>query len=354
MIPEKRVLTKRTLPLLLIGLLIFIAYLYFFVNIPEMIATFKGINLFYYSLAVVVLLLNMLFSALVWQYFLRSLSINVPFRKTFLFDFIGSFVDQLVPAESISGDASRAYLMSKDSGENAGKVVASVVSDRILSMIITLSSLIISSTSLFILNYKLPSLVLNLILLVVIGITISLVFIFLLCLKEELTQKIIDSLLRFSNFLLRGRLKLTSLRSKTRKALRVFHQSIEFLGGNPRSLVWPVVFSVVAWLLSVFVSFLVFVSLDHPISFNVAIIVYSISCAIQTIPVGIPAEVGPVEIIMTSLYIALLGPQLGSQAAPVSAAATVLIRLITVWLKFFMGFVAFQWVGIKALVGRSR
>jgi len=348
MIPEKRVLMKRTLPFLLIGLLILIAYLYFFVDIPDMIATVKGINLFYFSLAVVVLLLNAVFSALVWQYFLRPLSINVPFRKTFLFDFIGTFVDILVPAESISGDASRAYLMSRDSGENAGKVVASLVSDRILSMIITLSSLIIGSTSLFIMHYKLPSFVLNLILLVAIGTTISLVFIFLLCSKEQLTQKIIDSLLRFSNFLLRGRLKINSLRSKARKALRAFHQSIEFLGGNPRSLVWPVVFSVVAWILSVLLSFLVFVSLDHPVSFSVVIIVYSISCAIQTIPIGVPAEVGLIEIVMINLY-ALLGVPLG-----ISAAATVLIRIITVWLKFFMGFMAFQWVGIKALIGSSR
>ena len=348
MIPEKRVLMKRTLPFLLIGLLIFIAYLYLLVDIDEMIAIVKGINLFYYSLTVVVLLLNIVFYSLAWQYFLRPLSVNVSFRKTLLFELIGSFVDILVPAESISGDASKAYLMSKDSGENAGKVVASIVSHRMLSLIITLSSLIIGSTSLFIMQYKLPSFVFNLILLVVIGTTISLVFMFLLCSKEQLTQKIIDSLLRFSNFLLRGRLKLTSLRYKARKALRVFHQSIEFLGGNPRSLIWPVVFSIVAWLLSILLSFLVFVSLDHPVSFDVVIIVYSISCTIQTIPLGIPADVGLTEIVMTSLY-ALLGVPIG-----ISAAATVLIRIITVWFKLFMGFIAFQWVGIKASIGGSR
>ena len=206
----------------------------------------------------------------------------------------------------------------------------------------------IGSTSLFIIQYKLPSFVFNLILVVAIGTTISLVLIFLLCSKEQLTQKIIDSLLRFSNFLLRGRLKLTSLRSKARKALRAFHQSIEFLGGNPRSLVWPVVFSVVAWLLSVLLSFLVFVSLDYPVSLSVVIIVYSICCAIQTIPIGVPAEVGLIEISMTSLY-AMLGVPLD-----ISAAATVLIRIITVWLRFFIGFVAFQWIGIKALISRSR
>lgn len=348
MLSEKRVNIKRIVPFLLIGLLIFIGYLYFFVDIPEMLTIIQRVDLFYYLLAVAVLLLSMLAYSLTWQYFLRPLSINVPFRKTFLFTWVGVFVDLLIPAESISGDASKAYLMSKDSGENAGKVVASVVSHRILSMIITLSSLIISSISLFILQYELPAFVSNLILLVAVGTTISLIFIFLLCLKEQLTQKLIDLLLRFSTFISRGRLKLASLRSKAKKASSAFNQSIEVLGSNPRSLVRPVFFSIVAWFLSVLLSFLVFVSLDHPVSFVLITIVYSISNAIQNIPIGVPGEVGLVEIVMTSLY-GLLGVPLG-----ISAAATVLIRVLWVWFRLLLGFVAVQWIGIKALTGGSR
>ena len=341
-------LIKRTLPLLLIGLLIFIGYLYFFVGIPKMIAVIEGINLFYFSLAFVILLLNMVFYSLTWQYFLRPLAVNIPFRKTFLFTCIGTFVDILVPAESISGDASKAYLMSKESGENAGKVVASVVSHRILTIVITLSSLIIGSLWLIISQYKLPALVLNLILLVAAGTTISLAFMFLLCFKEQLTQKIIDLLLRFLAFISRGRWQLASLRSKAQKALRSFHQSIEVFCRNPRSLVQPVVFSLVSWLFSVLPSFLVFVSIGHTVSLGKVIIVYSIISSIQTAPIGVVAGVGPVDIIMSSLY-ALLGVPLD-----VSASATVLTRVLTVWLTLFIGFMATQWVGIKALIGGSR
>lgn len=348
MLSEKRMTIKRTVPFLLIGLLIFIGYLYFFVDIPEMLTIIQRVDFFYYLLAVAVLLLSMLASSLTWQYFLRPLSVNVPFRKTFLFTWIGVFVDLLIPAESISGDASKAYLMSKDSGENAGKVVASVVSHRILSMIIALSSLIISSLLLFILQYELPAFVSNLILLVALGTVISLIFIVLLSIREQLTQKLIDLLLRFFVFILRGRLKLSSLRSKAKKALSAFHQSIEVLGGNPRSLVRPVFFSIVAWFLSVLLSFLVFVSLGHPVSFVLVTIVYSISVTIQNIPIGVPGEVGLVEIVMTSLY-GLLGVPVG-----ISAAATVLIRVLTVWFRLLLGFLAVQWVGIKTLTGGSR
>jgi uncharacterized membrane protein YbhN (UPF0104 family) len=51
--------------------------------------------------------------------------------------------------------------------------------------------------------------------------------------------------------------------------------------------------------------------------------------------VGTP-EVGLIEIIITSLYSMLSVP------LSISAMATVLTRVITVWLRFFMGFVAFQ------------
>ena len=348
MIPEKRLAIKRTIPFLLMGLAIFIFYLYFFVGIPEIIRIIKRINLFYYSLAVVLIFLNTLSYSLAWQYFLRPLSVNVPLRKTFLFVWIGAFVDILVPAESISGDASKAYLMSKNSGENAGKVVASIVSHRILSMIITLGSLIIGSLSLFILHIHVEAFVLNLIILVMLGTVISLVFLFLLCLREQLTQELIDPLLRFFAFISRGRLQLASLRSKTRKALRVFHQSIEVLGRNPRSLVQPVFFSVVAWLLSVLLSFLVFFSLGYTVSIGVLIIVYSIICSIQTVPIGVLGGVGVIDIVMISLY-ALLGVP-----HDISASATVLIRAITVWLRLLIGFMAIQWTGIKALRSSSR
>ena len=283
----------------------------------------------------------MLATSLAWQYFLRPLAVKVSLRRTFLYTWIGVFVDLLVPAESISGDASKVYLMTKGSGENAGKAVASVVSHRILAMIITLGSLIFSSIVLYILQYELPAFVLNIILFIIIGTGIALFLFFLFVLRESLTKRLIDSLLRFLAFISRGRWELSSLRTKAIKTLRAFHDSIGILLRNPKSLVPPVFFSLTAWLFSVLLSYLVFVSLGHPVDFVLIMIVYSISVSIQSIPLGIPAEVGFVEIVMTTLY-GLLGVE-----SSVGAAATVLIRFLWVWLRILIGFVAVQFVGIK-------
>ena len=342
--PEKRKTIRRTVPLLLIGLLIFIGYLYFFVDIPEMLTIIQRVDLRYYLLAVVVLLLNMLAYSLTWQYFLRPLSINVSFRKTFLITWVGIFVEFFVPSESIGEDVSKTYLMTKESGENTGKVVASVVGHRILSLVITLGTLIICSISLFILQYELPALVLNLILLIAVGTAIPLIFIFLLFLKKNLTQKLVDLLLRFFAFILRRRLNLASLRFKAEKALSAFHQSIGILGRNPRSLVQPMFFSISSYFLSILVSYLVFFSLGYPVSFVLLTIVYSISRSLQSIPTMLPGEVGFIEIVMTSLY-GLLGVPLD-----ISAAATVLIRVLWVWFRLPLGFIAVQWIVSRGLV----
>ncbi len=343
-LPEKRTIIRRTVPFLLIGLLIFIGYLYFFVGIPEMLTIIQHIDLSYYLLAVVFLLFNMLAYSLTWQYFLRPLSINVPFKKTFLITWVGIFVEFFIPSESIGEDVSKTYLMTKESGENTGKVVASVLGHRFLSMTITLIALITCSITLFILQRELHAFVSNLILLIVVGTAIPLIFIFLLCLKKELMQKLVDLLLRFATFISRGRLKLASLRTKARKALEEFHQSIDILSKNPRSLVHPALFSVLSYFLSIFVAYLVFRSLGHPVSLVLLTIVYSISRSVQSIPTMLPGEVGFLEIVMTTLY-GLLGIPLD-----IAAAATILIRILWVWLRLLPGFMAVQWIISRGLV----
>ena len=125
--PKKHKSVKRTVPLLLIGLLIFIVYLYFVVDISELLITFQEVDIFYYLLGLAGVLLNMLTYSLTWQRLLRPLSINVPFKTTLLITWVGNLVEFFVPSESVGEDVSKSYLMIKESGENTGNVVAYVL-----------------------------------------------------------------------------------------------------------------------------------------------------------------------------------------------------------------------------------
>jgi len=83
--------------------------------------------------------------------------------------------------------------------------------------------------------------------------------------------------------------------------------------------------------------------LKAQVPFSTIAIVYCISIGIQSAPVGIPGEVGVLEVVMTSLY-TLLNVDIG-----VAAAATILTRVITLWLRLLIGGLTVQWLGIKSL-----
>ncbi len=346
-LPEKRKIIRRTVPFLLIGLLIFIGYLYFFVGIPELLTIIQHVDLSYYLLAVVFLLLNMLAYSMTWQYLLLPLSINVPLWKTLLITWVGNFVEFFVPSESIGEDVSRTYLMTKESGENTGKVVASVLGHRFLSIATNLFALITCSVTLFISQRELHVFASNLILFIIIATSIPLIFIILLFLKKELTEKLVDWLLRFAALISGGRLKLASLKIRARKAIEAFHQSIEVLSKNPRSLVQSALFSALNYFLSIFVAYMVFLSLGHSVSLVLLTVVYSISRSVQSIPTMLPGEVGFLEIVQTTLY-GLLGVPLD-----VAAAATILTRILWVWFRLLLGFVAVQWIVGRGLVWKD-
>jgi len=344
---KKNILTKRRMLFLLFGLAIFIIYLIFFVGVAELVEAARKTDPVYYSLAILALLSSAVFYALTWQHILGLLQIKSAFVKTFSFVWVGSFVDLVIPAESFSGEVSKVYLMSKNSGEDMGKVAASVVSHRILTMATMLFGIVIGSTLLF-LWYETSQLVVNLMLFVAASTIVALFMMCYMSLKPRVTLKIAALIVRFLSFVSRGRWQLSRFKLELEETLTAFHRGIRILAERPKNLLAPILFSAVAFILDLSIPFFVLFSLGFPVSLSVVLIVYTIVGAIQTIPVGIPGEVGVTDVAMTSLY-SLLGIPAGT-----SGAATVLTRILTVWLRIFVGYVALQWMGIATLERHDR
>ena len=173
------------------------------------------------------------------------------------------------------------------------------------------------------------------------GTLLTLALIFYFSRKRQATTKIAawiaGSLARLS----RGRWKFERLKHSAEKMLKAFHDGIDTLIAQKSRLVLPVSLSIFAWALDLLISVFVFQALDALRSFSLVAIVYSISVAIQTIPIGVPGEVGVLDIVMTSLY-TLLGVDI-----TIAAVATVLIRILTLWLRLLIGGLTVQWLGIK-------
>jgi uncharacterized protein (TIRG00374 family) len=344
---SKPKITLKTVIFPLIGLVAFFLYIYLFqVDILAIIATAQRADPLPYILAVVLSIVEIFFFSLSWRVLVNFLLIKLSVIRSYLFVWYGNFVDILVPAESVSGEALRVYLITKEQGnETCGRVVASLVTHRLLGMSMNVAVLILGIGLLFT-ETQINPLIFNLILFLAFGITLTLVLIMFFSFKEGWSLKVIDWLVRAGKFISRGRWhgQLTKIKEEASNIARSFHDSMKEFKHNPKALAFSLFYLTITWIISLSIPYLVFISLRFPVSWSIILITSTIVLAVKSIPLGVPFEVGIPEITMTTLYTSMGIP------AGISATSTILSRLITLWLRFFIGFLAQQWVELKPVL----
>lgn len=347
---QKPKVSRRTLLFPLVGLAAFFAYIYLFqVDIATIIATAQRADPLLYALAIGFSLAEVFFFSVSWRFLVNTLGVKLSVIKSYLYVWYGIFVDVIIPAESISGEALRVYLITREQGNNkCGQVVASLVMHRLLGMVLNIIVLILGMVLLFI-ETQLNPLIFNLIMFFAAGIAVILFLIMIFSFREKWLLKVIDWLTRLGKSLTRGKWhgQLTKLKEEACRIAQSFHGSMREFKHKPQAIVFSLFYLALSWVLSLSIPYLVFLSLRFPVSWSVILVTSTIVLAVKSVPVGIPFEVGLPEITMTTLYTSLGVP------AEISATATVLIRLITLWLKFAVGFVAQQWLELKPVLAAT-
>lgn len=331
------------------GICAFIAYLYLLqVDVPQIIAITQQVNLYLYFLAAFFVFLDVFFLSGAWLVLLRHLSVKLSLFRAYIYMWYGLFIDILVPAESISGEFSRLYLVSRDHGNDiSGKVVASIVAHRLIGMTIGFLSLIVG-LSLLLTETQISSIIFSLSLFLMITTAILIVLLLLLCIKKQWTLRIIDLLLKAIEFISKGRWKPTKVRNEAQKLADMFHHSILEFGRAPNVVVFAFLLSGLSWFSYLAISYLVFLSLGFKVSWSVILVSQSIISAVKSIPLGVPFEVGLPEITMVTIY-SVLGIPSG-----ISATSTILNRFLTLWLRFFVGFSVQQFFELKQITNKLK
>jgi uncharacterized protein (TIRG00374 family) len=345
---SKPKITRRTVLFPLIGLVAFFLYIYLFnVDIQEIIAKAQTADPTIYSLAILISLAEVFFYAISWRALLTFLHVKISVIKSYLYVWYGIFIDIIIPAESISGEVCRLYLVTREQNGTSGKVVASLVMHRLLGMAINVVALVVG-ISLLLGETQINGLIFNLILFFTVVIAAILLLLILLSFKENLSLKVINALIRLGDFLTRGKWKLfNKLKEEAYRSAKMFHDSMQEYRRKPQALAVSLFFLVLNWTCSLSIPYIVFLSLGFPVSWSVILITSAIVVAVKSIPIGVPFEVGLPEITMTTLYVGLGVP------AEISATATILSRIITLWLRFFIGFLAQQWLELKPILTPS-
>jgi uncharacterized protein (TIRG00374 family) len=329
------------------GLVAFVFYLWLFVGFEGLVALMSQLNVYQYALfvglAIAALCASVVFDSLIWDSLLKILKVKVKFRKILLYNWIGNFVELLIPGATVGGEVARIALAQKDTNHDAGIAAATVIGSRIISTFVYSGGLVVAFV-LLLFTHQLPLYLVTPVIVVVAGTAAMLLCIFVVAFKAGAMDRIVSAVMWVTKKLVKNPVKQESIRNKLHDSLSSFSMVFKTFRNHPKKLVKPTVYAITAWLFSLILYLMIFYALDFTaISLVDLATVYCIVSTVETVTAGVP--VGAVEVTMVNMF-SIYGVPIAT-----AAAATTIARLLTYWCQVLVGYPIVQWIGAKSLTG---
>ncbi len=329
------------------GLAVFALYLYFFVGFGQIFLVVKSVDftsyIIFYLLAIGTMIVVMLCWVSSWKLLLKTLNVKLSLRNGFLYYWTGYFVDLVVPCQQVCGEVTRLYLVQKETKENYGAIGAAGVTNRILGYSVVFAGLSAGLVYLLV-RARIPDFASDLLVLSWIGALAYLSVLLYLALGKNSAENLASIILRiFKAFRIKRFRSGEGLSPGLMVSLNSFHEGFAFFRANPRTILRPVAFQALSYLLNFTVYVLIFYALgfDH-LLFDFFILVYFLAGAVQDATSAF--SVGALEILLTNIFI-FFGVSPGA-----SGVAAAVLRSVTFWLPLIVGYVILQVVGAKKLL----
>jgi uncharacterized protein (TIRG00374 family) len=252
-----RLVGRKTLAFMAVGLVAFILYLWFFVGFDGLFNLLSELNVYQYSLffglAVGALFGAVIFDSLIWHSLLKSLSVKVKLRKLVLYNWIGNFIELIIPSATIGGEVARIALAHKETKNDTGIAAATVVGSRIISTFVYSGGLLVAFT-LLLFTHQMPIYLVTPVILVVAGTSAMLLCIFIIAFRDGAVARIVSVIMWVTKKVVKNPTKQESFRVKLSDSLSSFSTVFKTFRKHPRQLVKPAVYAVAAWMFSLIVT----------------------------------------------------------------------------------------------------
>ncbi len=331
---------------MVVGLVAFILYLWLFIGFDGLLTLLSRLNAYQYSaffaLAIGALFAAVVFDSLIWHSLLESLHIKVLFRKLLLYNWIGNFVELIIPSATIGGEVARIALSQKETKNDTGIAAATVIGSRLISTCVYTGGLLMGFL-LLLFSHQLPAYLMAPVALVAIGTSAVIACILLVAFRAGAADKLVGIVMWVTKKIVKNSQRQQSIETKLRQTLGSFSTAFKTFKSSPRSIVKPVFYAILAWMFNLIVYLMIFYAFNFTaISIFDLATVYCIVTAVETATAGIP--VGAVEVTMISLF-SLYGVPL-----VIAGAATTIVRLLTFWCQILVGYSLVEWIGAKSLL----
>jgi uncharacterized protein (TIRG00374 family) len=330
---------------MIVGLAVFAAYLYFFIGSAQILQVLQNINptkyAIYYTLAILAVLGSVFCWSAAWNSILKKLSINISYRNSYFYYWVGDFADLIVPCATVCGELTRLYLVQKETNENYGAIAASSVTNRIVAYSVVTTGLCVGALFLFT-KADIPPMIGNLFILLLVGAAAYLAVLLFLAFYKGAAE-IFAKLYFKINSRIRPKKNTLEDLEKARGTLANFYQGFRVFRENPKSLAKPFMFHIMAYILGLLVYVLVFYALGIPAPSPVFyIVVYFVATAFQDAVASF--SVGSLDILLATIFI-LYGINPGT-----SGIAAIIVRTASFWFPLLVSFICVQIMGARNLV----
>ena len=319
---------KKVFVFLFFGLAIMIAMLYF-IGIDEVIRALELSNLWFVLLAIVLQIFTYFLYTWRWSIINKTADMNLGIRKLIPMVLVSLAVNNITPSGRGGGEPVRAYLLAKEGHYKFEDTFATVIADRALDTfpfvilaILTIIGIIIS--------FSLDITLIAFLVICVGAITAAVILLLYVCINEAFGVKLTSWIIRIVRKFYKNFNEDTEKRIVD--AVIAFQARMNALLREKDILYYALPLSFIIWIceiLRVYVVFLAFGANVSPVLIGEVFILASFVGMIPLLPGGL----GAVDGIMILFYAS------AGITASISAAATVVERLISFWMTTFIGLI---------------
>jgi hypothetical protein len=324
----------KTLALFIVGIGI-LAIMVMFIGPGEVESALVLANPWYVALAVTIEFVIFIVWTQRWFITIKSLGMFAKRRHLLPMLLVGLAINNLTPSARGGGEPVRAYILGKYSNSPMENAFATVVADRGLD---TFPFVILAIISILymIFYFKLAEWIVYALIIALIILLITFFVILYMCVDEgageKITLWIVRVIKRFSHK------EHSKLEDKALNAMRGFQDSIRVMIKDRNVLMYALPLSFVIWILEISRVYIVFLAFGAHIPIGVIAAVFVIATLIGMIPL-LPGGLGAVDGVMILMYSVAGIPPF------VSAAVTIVERLISFWMPSILGMLSLPYFG---------
>lgn len=328
----------KGLILILAGLGI-LALMILFIGPGQIEKALEKANPIFIFLALIIQLIIYGLLTLRWSVTTEAVDINVKKRHLLPMLMVGLAVNNITPSARGGGEPVRAYILSKYSKCSMESSFATVIADRGLDMFpfIVLAVMTIFAIVMY---FNLAPWVLISLIMAVVLLTILFIVAVYMSLNKKAGEKITKGILKIIRRFYKKNPE--KLEKKALNAIHEFQYTMKLMLKERKIFLYALPISFIVWILEIFRVYLVFNAFGIEVSLILIAVVFIIASLIGMIPL-LPGGLGAVDGIMILLYSAAGIPP------SISAAATVVERLISFWMTSIIGIACLPYFGSSVI-----